>query len=104
MKLTCSAAPHSLLAAESEDTVDVHGLFAEVSAVQTDAHGPVAELAQSQGHGTEVQQAAAEIRHKTSLKPSDIVSVSSSNSVCSSDTYWSDLSSTTKFSTCVFTT
>ena len=53
-------APHSLLAAESEDTTDVHRLPAEVAAVQTNSHRPVAQFTQRQGHGTEVQQAATE--------------------------------------------
>lgn len=55
---TCSMAPYSLLAAESEATSHVHRLPAEVAAVQTNSLRAVAELAQRQGHGTEVQQAA----------------------------------------------
>ena len=60
---TCSMAPHSLLAAESEDTTDFDGLPAEVPAVQTNSHRSVAEFTQRQGHGTEVQQAATEMTH-----------------------------------------
>lgn len=53
---TYSMAPHSLLAAESEDTTDVNRLPAEVPAVQTDSYRPVVQFTQSQGHGAEVQQ------------------------------------------------
>lgn len=52
-------APHSLLAAESEDMTDVHRLPAEVPTVQTHPHRPVAQLTQGQGHSAEVQQATA---------------------------------------------
>ena len=54
-----SMAPHSLLAAESEDMTDVHRLPAEVPTVQTHPHRPVAQLTQAQGHSAEVQQATA---------------------------------------------
>lgn len=60
---TCSVAPHSLVAAESEDVADVDRLPVEVAAVQSDANRPVAQFTQRQGHGTEVQQTTAEVRH-----------------------------------------
>ena len=60
---TCSMAPHSLLAAESEETTDVDRLPAEVPAVQTNSHRPVAQFTQRQRHGAEVQHTTAEIRH-----------------------------------------
>lgn len=56
--------PHSLLAAESEDTTDIDRLPAQVPAVQTNSHRPVAQLGQRQCHSTEIQEAATEIRHK----------------------------------------
>lgn len=61
---TRGVASHSPLAAEPEDTADVHGLPAEVPAVQTDSHGSVAELAQRQRHRAEVQQPAAKHTQK----------------------------------------
>lgn len=60
---THSVAPHSQLAAESEDTTDVNRLPAEVPAVQTHSHRPVAQFTQRQGHSAEVQQTTAEITH-----------------------------------------
>lgn len=63
MRHTNAWVPHSLLAAESEDTTDIDRLPAQVPAVQTNSHRPVAQLAKRQGHGTEIQEAATEIRH-----------------------------------------
>lgn len=60
---TYSMAPHSLLAAESEDTTDIEREPAEVPAVQTDSYRPVAQFTQRQGHSAEVQQTTTKIRH-----------------------------------------
>jgi len=59
---THSVAPHSLLAAESEDATDVERQPAEVPAVQADPDGLVVQFTQRQGHSAEVQQATTE-RH-----------------------------------------